>query len=117
MPARTSFCDFRAVHAYFTEEAALGATAAATGRPILVTETGTRVAADQVRWYTDVVPRIRQILGAELVFWYVLLDGTGFSVMANAPAPDGQPQPAPGSGLYRLLTSGSAAAQRPSRRR
>ncbi len=117
------FCDFRAVHAYFSEEGALAATAGATGRPILVTETGTRDAGQQVRWFTDVVPRIRLMLGAHLVFWYDLLESAnafpGFSVISNVPGPGGQPQPAPGSGLYSLLTGGASQplrAQAPRRR-
>jgi hypothetical protein len=114
------FCDFRAVHAYFADEASLGAIRAATGRPILVTETGTAGAADQVRWYTEVVPRLRQVLGAELLFWYVLLEGPtaypGFSLIASTPGPDGQPRAAPGSGLYGLLTRPGPTAERPGRR-
>jgi hypothetical protein len=109
------FCDYRAVHVYFDDDRALSAFAGSTGRPILVTETGSQTPGQQVRWYTDVVPRIRQALGAELIFWYVLLESAGLaggtvaysypgsSVIAAVPDAAGQPQAAPGSGLYPLL--------------
>ncbi len=116
-------CDFRAVHVYFDDDRALGAIAGGTRRPILVTETGTNVPGQHVRWYTEVVPRIRGTLGAELVFWYVLLEsatlagGTvpysypGSSVIAPEPDAAGQPKAAAGSGLYPLLSRQRAAAR------
>jgi hypothetical protein len=109
------FCDYRAVHVYFEDERVLSALRRATGRPILVTETGTGVPRQHVRWYTHVVPRIRAALEAELVFWYVLLESAdlaggpvppdylGTSLIATTPDAAGQPQAAAGSGLYRLL--------------
>lgn len=110
--------DYRAVHVYFDDENALAAVAGATARPILVTETGTAVASQHVRWYTQVVPRIRAVLDAQLVFWYVLLESLdaypGFSLIAALPDAAGQPQPVPGSGLFPLLV---AAAGQPTRRR
>ncbi len=108
-------CDFRAVHVYFDDDGALGAIAGGTRRPILVTETGTNVAGQHVRWYTEVLPQIRGALGAELVFWYVLLESAalaggsvpysypGSSVIAPDPDAAGQPKAAAGSGLYPLL--------------
>jgi hypothetical protein len=108
-------CDYRAVHVYFDDTGALGAIAGATRRPILVTETGTNVPGQHVRWYTEVLPRIRGTLGAELVFWYVLLESAnlaggsvpysypGSSVIAPEPDAAGQPKAAAGSGLYPLL--------------
>jgi hypothetical protein len=108
-------CDFRAVHVYFDDEAALRAIRQSTRRPILVTETGISAPAQHVRWYADVVPRMRGALGAEPVFWYVLLESPdlaggrvpyrylGHSVIAAAADAAGQPQAAPGSGLYPLL--------------
>jgi len=78
---------------------------------MLVTETGTGIAAQQVAWYSQVVPSLRRVLKAQLVFWYVLLDFTGYSVIASTPDAHGQPRAAPGSGLYTLLT-GTAAALR-----
>jgi hypothetical protein len=114
-------CDFRAVHVYFDDTAALGAIAGATRRPILVTETGTNAAGQHVRWYAEVLPRIRGALGAELVFWYVLLESAalaggsvaysypGSSVIAPEPDAAGQPKAAAGSGLYPLLVGQRAA--------
>lgn len=111
------FCDHRAVHVYFDDARALGAIAGATRRPILVTETGTSDPGRHVRWATEVVPRIRGALGAEVVFWYVLLESAalagrpvpysypGFSVIAAEPDAAGRPQAAPGSGLYPVLTA------------
>jgi hypothetical protein len=108
-------CDYRAVHVYFDDDGALGAIAGGTRRPILVTETGINAPGQQVRWYTEVVPRIRGALGAELVFWYVLLESAalaggsvpysypGSSVIAPEPDAAGQPKAAAGSGLYPLL--------------
>lgn len=109
------YCDYRAVHVYFEDDRALSAIAGATRRPILVTETGTSVPGQHVRWYTEVIPRIRAVLGAELTFWYVLLQSattaggtvsysfSGYGVISGAPNAAGQPQAAPGSGLYPLL--------------
>jgi hypothetical protein len=100
-------CDFRAIHVYFEDEQAMADIGAATSRPILVTETGAR-GAQQRHWYQDVVPRLRHILGAQLVFWYVLLEGPGaypgYTLIANVPDGAGQPQAAPNSRLYPLLT-------------
>jgi hypothetical protein len=102
----------------------MGAIAGATRRPILVTETGTSSPGQHVRWYTEVVPRIRRSLAAELVCWYVLLEsaalagGTvpysypGSSVLAPEPDAAGQPKAAAGSGLYPLLAGQRAAARR-----
>jgi hypothetical protein len=112
------FCDFRAVHVYFDDDGALGAIAGGTRRPILVTETGISDPRQHVRWHAEVLPRIRASLGAELVFWYVLLESAnlaggavpysypGSSVIAATPDGAGQPQAAPGSGLYPRLTQG-----------
>jgi hypothetical protein len=109
------FCDYRAVHVYFDDDRSLGTVAGATRRPILVTETGSSSPSQHVRWYTDVVPRIRAALGAELTFWYVLLESAdlaggavpynypGTSVIAPVPDRAGRPQAASGSGLYPLL--------------
>jgi hypothetical protein len=120
------YCDYRAAHVYFDDDRALAAIRGATGRPILVTETGTNVPGEQVRWYADVVPRIRAGLGAEQVFWYVLLESAalaggrvaysypGSSLIAAEPDPAGRPRAAPGSGLYPLLAS--AAVGQPRRR-
>jgi hypothetical protein len=117
-------CDFRAVHVYFDDDRALATIAGATRRPILVTESGISAPAQHVRWYTDVVPRIRRALSAEPVFWYVLLEsaalagGTvaysylGASVIAAAPDAAGLPQAAPGSGLYPILARRLAARRR-----
>jgi hypothetical protein len=117
-------CDLRAVHVYFDDESALGGIAGATRRPILVTETGTSTPGQHVRWYTQVVPRIRGALGAELVFWYVLLESAdlaggsvpysypGSSVIAAEPDAAGRPKAAAGSGLFPLLTGQRAAAAR-----
>jgi hypothetical protein len=110
------FCDYRAVHVYFDDGGALSAIAGATRRPILVTETGTSNPSQHVRWYTDVVPRIRGALAAQEVYWYVLLEsanlaaGTvpysalGFSVIDSSPDGAGQARGAQRSDLYRLLT-------------
>ncbi len=117
------FCDYRAVHVNFEDGGAMAAIARATRRPILVTETGTTAPSQHVRWYSDVVPRLRTTLGAELVFWYVLLESplaggpvpynfVGASVIAADPNAAGQPQGATGSGLYDLLT-GTAQTRRP----
>lgn len=109
------FCDYRAVHVYFDDGGALAAIAGATRRPVLVTETGTSTPGQHVRWYGEVIPRIRATLGAELVFWYVLLESAdlaggavpysypGTSLIAGTPDAAGRPQAAPGSGLYPLL--------------
>jgi len=114
------FCDYRAVHVYFDDDRALDAIAGATRRPILVTETGTSIPAQHVRWYTDVLPRIRSALRAELVFWYVLLESVdlaggavpysypGSSVISPVPDAAGQPQAASGSRLYPLLLGARA---------
>jgi hypothetical protein len=108
-------CDFRAVHVYFEDGGALSAIAGSTRRPILVTETGTNIPGQHVRWYAEVIPQIRGTLGAELVFWYVLLESAalasggvpysypGSSVIASEPDAAGQPKAAAGSGLYPLL--------------
>jgi hypothetical protein len=108
-------CDFRAVHVYFEDTGALSAIAGSTRRPILVTETGINVPGQHVRWFTEVIPQIRGTLGAELVFWYVLLESAalaggqvpysypGSSVIAPEPDAAGQPKAAAGSGLYPLL--------------
>lgn len=81
------------------------------------TETGIRDPRQHVRWYTEVVPRIRSVLGAQVIFWYDLLESPdfypGFSVIANVPDATSQPQAVPGSGLYPLLRS---AQNLPSRR-
>jgi hypothetical protein len=110
------FCDARAVHVYFDDPGALSSIAAATRRPILVTETGTSSPAQHVRWYTDVVPQMRAALRTDQIFWYVLLEsanlagGTvsysylGFSVISSTLSPNGQARGAPGSELYTLLT-------------
>jgi len=58
------YCDYRAVHVYFEDERVLSAFASATGRAILVTETGIGAPGQHVRWYTEVMPVIRQALGA-----------------------------------------------------
>jgi hypothetical protein len=117
-------CDFRAVHVYFDDQTALGVIARSTARPILVTETGISAPAQHVRWYTDVVPRIRRALGAEQVFWYVLLESAdlaggpvrysypGSSLIAAVPDAAGQPQAAPGSGLYPVLARTRARRKR-----
>jgi hypothetical protein len=117
-------CDFRAVHVYFDDERALRTIRQSTSRPILVTETGSSAPGQHVHWYTSVVPRIRGALAAEPVFWYVLLESAdlaggrvpysyrGFSVLAAGPDGAGQPQAAPGSGLYPLLTRGRALRRR-----
>jgi hypothetical protein len=113
-------CDFRAVNAYFTDDRALGQIRGATARPILVTETGSKDPGQHVRWLTDAVPRIRTALGAEQVYWYVLLESValngggvpysypGSSVIAGTPGPGGQPRGAAGSGLYALLVGSRA---------
>jgi hypothetical protein len=106
------FCDFRAVHVYFDDEAALSVIRGSTRRPVLVTETGTGIPSQQVRWYSQVVPTLRSVLSAQLVFWYVLLDFTGYSVIASTSDAHGQPRAAPGSGLYSLLTGTSTALRR-----
>jgi hypothetical protein len=109
------FCDYRAVHVYFDDDRALDAIGGATRRPILVTETGTSNPGQHVRWFTEVVPRIRSALAAELVFWYVLLESVdlaggavpysypGSSVIAPLPDAAGQPKASNGSHLYPLL--------------
>jgi hypothetical protein len=109
------FCDYRAVHVYFDDEGPLNTIAGSTRRPILVTETGTNKPGEHVRWFTQVVPRIRSALAAELVFWYVLLESVdlaggavpyaypGSSVIAPIPDAAGQPQASNGSHLYPLL--------------
>jgi len=61
------FCDYRAVHVYFEDEDVLAAIARATARPIWVTETGIQVASQHVRWYTEVVPLIREVLDRKSV--------------------------------------------------
>lgn len=112
------FCDYRAVHVYLEDERVLSAFARATGRPILVTETGIGVPSQHVRWYTEVMPVIRDALNAELIFWYILLESVTLarggrippnyldtSLIAAEPDPTGQPQAAPGSHLYPLLVS------------
>lgn len=108
-------CDYRAAHVYVDDDRVLSGIAGGTRRPILVTETGTNTPSQHVRWYTEVIPHIRAALGAELVFWYVLLEsadlagGTvpysypGSSVIAPLPDRAGQPQAATGSRLYPLL--------------
>ena len=118
------YCDYRAVHVYFEDDRALSRIAGSTRRPILVTETGTKVPGQHVRWYTDVIPRIRAVLGAELVFWYVLLQSaaaaggtvsysfSGSSLISGTPNAAGQPQAASGSGLYALLAGIRAARSR-----
>jgi hypothetical protein len=110
------FCDYRAVHVYFDDAGALSAIGGATGRPILVTETGTSSARQHVRWYTEVIPQIRASLGTDQVFWYVLLESAalaggsvaysqlGFSVINSTSSASGQARGAPGSGLYSLIT-------------
>jgi hypothetical protein len=117
-------CDYRAVHVYFDDERALRTIAQSTARPILVTETGSSAPGQHVHWYTSVVPRIRGALGAEPVFWYVLLESPdlaggrvpysyrGFSVLAAVPDAAGQPQAAPGSGLYPVLARTRALRRR-----
>lgn len=117
-------CDYRAARVLFEDAGALDALAGATGRPILVTETGTSSPGHHVRWHAEVIPRIRGTLGAELVFWYVLLESAalaggpvaysypGYSLIAGTPDATGHAQGAPGSGLYALLTG---RAQRPRR--
>jgi hypothetical protein len=117
------FCDYRAVHVYFEDEGVLAALARATARPIWVTETGIQVASQHVRWYTEVVPLIRDVLGAELVFWYVLLESLDLalppvpanylasSLIAADPDATGQPQAAAGSGLYPLLIAARRRGQ------
>jgi hypothetical protein len=124
------FCDYRAVHVYFEDERVLSALASATDRPILVTETGIGAPRQHVRWYTQVIPRIRATLRAELVFWYVLLESAALaggpvpsnylatSLIAATPDARGRPQGAPGSGLYpRLVNAQSADSQAGSSRR
>jgi len=110
------FCDYRGAHVYFEDEQALADIAAASGRPILVTETGTRIASLQGHWYQDVVPRLRQVLGARLVFWYVLLEAPagypGYSVIASGTDATGLPQAAPGTALYPLLAGGRPLLRR-----
>lgn len=121
-------CDYRAVHVYFDDDRALRAFRGATGRPILVTETGTNAPGDHARWYRDVVPRIRAALGAEQIFWYVLLESAalagapvaysypGSSIIAAEPDAAGQPRAAPGVGA--LPAPGAARpAGRPLMRR
>lgn len=110
------FCDYRAVHVYFDDAGALSAINSATGRPILVTETGTSSASQHVRWYTEVIPQIRASLGTDQVFWYVVLESAafaggsvaysqlGFSTINSTPSASGQARGAPGSGLYSLIT-------------
>jgi hypothetical protein len=122
------YCDYRAVHVYFEDERVLSAFASATGRAILVTETGIGAPGQHVRWYTEVMPVIRQALGAELMFWYVLIESAAragggpvppnylaTSLIAVQPDATGQPQAAVGSGLYPLLVSARrrARAQEP----
>src|SRR5262249_34867294 len=104
-------------HVYFEDERVLTAMARATARPILVTETGIAVASQHVRWYTEVVPLIREVLNAQLVFWYVLLESAALaggpvppnylapSLIATAPDTTGQPRAAAGSRLYPLLAA------------
>jgi hypothetical protein len=109
------FCDYRAVHVYFDDDRALDTIGGATRRPILVTETGTSNPGQHARWFTEVVPRIRSALAAELVFWYVLLESVdlaggavpysypGSSVIAPLPDATGQPKASNGSRLYPIL--------------
>jgi hypothetical protein len=110
------YCDERAVHVYFEDERVLRDYASATGRRIVVTETGIGFPSQHVRWYTEVIPAIRQALRAELVFWYVMREDAalagGGPIPPNyldtsliAPEADtaGQPRPAAGSHLYPLL--------------
>jgi hypothetical protein len=109
------YSDYRAVHVYFDDDGALSAIGSSTRRPILVTETGNSNPGQHVRWFTEVVPRIRSALAAELVFWYVLLESVdlaggavpysypGSSVIAPLPDASGQPQASNGSHLYPVL--------------
>jgi hypothetical protein len=111
------FCDYRAAHVYFDDERVLAAFAQATGRPIMVTETGIAVPSQHVRWYTEAIPLIRDVLKAELVFWYVLLEDAALaggpvppnylatSLIGAHPDATGQPRAAAGSGLYPLLVA------------
>jgi hypothetical protein len=111
------FCDYRAVHVYFDDESVLAAFARATARSIVVTETGIAVPGQHVRWYTEVIPLIREVLGARLVFWYVLLESAALaggpvppnylatSLIAAEPDDAGEPRAAAGSALYPLLVA------------
>lgn len=118
------FCDYRAAHVFFEDAGAWSAIRAATRRPILVTETGVDTPGRHVSWYTDIIPAMKSVLGAEQVFWYVLLESpslasgpvsyrfAGTSVIAGIPDAAGGPQPAPGSGLYRLLAGSGLRPRR-----
>src|SRR5262245_30985050 len=111
------FCDYRGVHVYFEDERTLSAIRDSTERPILVTETGIGTPSQHVRWATEVIPRIREVLEAELVFWYVLRESAALalgpvspnyhatSLIAVDPDDAGQPQAAAGSRLYPLLVA------------
>jgi hypothetical protein len=114
--------DDRGVNVYFDDSGALASIAAATRRPIIVTETGTSDPSQHVRWYTEVIPRIRSGLGADAVCWYVLLespdlaggpvsyDRLGFSLIAPTADAAGRARGADGSQLYSVLT-GSALTE------
>jgi hypothetical protein len=116
-------CDRRAVHAYFEDAGALSAIAGATRRPVVVSETGINNPGQHVRWYADVIPRMRSTFRTDLVFWYVLLESPAFSpgpvsysqlnssVISEEPDAAGQPQAASGSGLFPLL-AGTALTRR-----
>jgi hypothetical protein len=115
------FCDYRGVHVYFEDERTLSAIRDSTDRPILVTETGIGAPRQHVRWAMEVIPRIREVLKAELVFWYVLLESAALalgpvppnyhatSLIAADPDDSGQPKAAAGSRLYPLLVAADPA--------
>lgn len=105
-----SYCDYRAVHLYF--ESGLGspwsAFRAATEKPIMITETGTRRYEDQLNWWSIRIPEMKRIMKTDYVFYYALLEQpeyTGYEIILAQFDQRKQVIPAPGSELYTYLAS------------
>jgi hypothetical protein len=108
------YCDFRAVHIYFTNgiktfwSTPWSAFRKATSKPIMVTETGKRRPSQHLAWWREQIPKIKQALKTEYVFYYALLEQpvyTGYEIIRAERDSQGNVVPAPGSELYNYLRS------------
>lgn len=104
------YCDFRAVHIYFPNgiKTFWSAFRKATSKPIMVTETGKRNPSQHLAWWREQIPKMKQVLNTDYVFYYALLEQpvyTGYEIISAERDSQGNIVPAPGSDLYDYLRS------------
>ncbi len=83
------WCDYRGAHLYHNNPEQY---APLSRKPFMVTETGAKVKAEQIDWWTNKMPNMANFLETDEIYFYVLMDNPdadGFSLIANYAGPGG----------------------------